>query len=180
MNNQMKIENSRDTSERPSESVPNFLQTSIRIREARFEDIPGALPLAEEFFLSTVISKYIPFKATSTAVTLKRMIEGDGAVIFIAEKGDRVIGGIGGVLSLSPWNFDVVVSQEMFWFITAEHRGGTTALRLLRAYQQWAKEKGAEVDALAVMKSLNYEGVTKAYQHLGYECLEEHHMRRVK
>jgi GNAT superfamily N-acetyltransferase len=56
--------------------------------------------------------------------------------------GDELNGAIGGVVSPDACGGDLMAT-ELFWFVFPGKRG-STGIRLLRAFEDWAKENGAE------------------------------------
>ncbi len=60
----------------------------------------------------------------------------------------------------------------MWWFVLPEHRGGTAALRLIRAFQNWAKACGCKRCQMVHLTGLQPERLKHIYESLGYTLVE--------
>lgn len=74
-----------------------------------------------------------PFVAADTANSFAALMAAPSCVVLVSDRGF-----ICGALVPSPSNASWVTAFEMFWW--AEDRNG---LRLLKAFEDWAKENGA-------------------------------------
>lgn len=67
----------------------------------------------------------------------------------------------------------VYVARETVWWIDPAHRGGTAAVRMLAAFEQWAfEEMGCAFAGLAGMASDPRVG--RLYERRGYRHVESH------
>lgn len=65
------------------------------------------------------------------------------------------------------------IAKETVWFIAPEARG-LGALRMLDAYEAWAREQGCD---LVGMASLATNDVSRLYERRGYQAVETHFMK---
>lgn len=72
----------------------------------------------------------------------------------------------------------VWLARETLWWINPAHRGGTAAVRMLDAYEQWAALKGCAFVGMAGMG--NDPAVAKLYQRRGYGGAETHYLKPIK
>ncbi len=79
-------------------------------------------------------------------------------VLFDGDKG--MILGV-----LVPWFFNnnALVAQEMAWYVSQKHRNGFLAVRLFKAFENWAKENNAKVFVMGSLAELNGDKVGKFY-----------------
>lgn len=91
-----------------------------------------------------------------------------GTVLTLWDDRHTLIGGLGGLLA--PDLFDArLCASEIFWFVAKEHRAGSGALRLLKAYEDWAFEQGAVEARLVFLKGgVADERLEKVYRKMGY------------
>jgi GNAT superfamily N-acetyltransferase len=140
----------------------------MNIAAITVDELPSILPCADEFckVLNWPLSgdKFLGF--LSGLITRER-----GVVITAKDEAGVVIGGVGGKLDDEPISGQPV-AVEIFWFVTASHRGGTLGIRLLLAFEKWAKEQGAAHVCMVKMENSMPEAVDKIYQRLGYRKLE--------
>lgn len=64
---------------------------------------------------------------------------------------------------------DDLVAEDMLLFVPMSKRGGKAAIRLVRAYEQWAKDNGAKRICLGVTTEINTDQTVGLYKKLGYE-----------
>ena len=151
----------------------------MTIREATIEDMPAILTLGEEFFKVSGIPAFCRFNLKSCSILIRQLIQGDGATILVLEHAGEIVGILGAYLVLMPFNLDHINCQEMFWYIAPAHRGGTGALRLIKALFAWAEANGARSISMAAMEAQDREKVTKLYKAMKLQKLEEHWTGRI-
>ena len=74
--------------------------------------------------------------------SLQWVIEGNGR-IWIAEQGGEVLGVFVAVVH-KHYACDLLHVSDLALYVYPQHRGGTTAIRMIRQFLAWAKEIGAE------------------------------------
>lgn len=144
------------------------------IRSLTTEELPLCPPLGQEFFATGAFpGKLIP------EVFVRRWTEilnaGIGSIHGLFA-GDRLLGIIGGILFRDP-NDDALVASEMFWFVPREHRGTLGSLRLVDAYESWAKNMGAERLTMIHLEALAPAALEKLYLRKGYTKVESHYIK---
>jgi len=65
--------------------------------------------------------------------------------VAIATRGDNRLGLIAGVINPHPFNPDLDMATELWWWVTPDARGSSAGARLLDAFDQWADESGADL-----------------------------------
>ena len=91
----------------------------------------------------------------------------DAFCAFVAEKEDRIIGLFIGVCQ-EHWFGNDKVSCDLALFVTKEERGGTAAVRLVKAYEQWARDVGAAEIHIGTSTNVNSERITKLFEKMGF------------
>jgi GNAT superfamily N-acetyltransferase len=69
----------------------------------------------------------------------------------------------------------VRVAKESLWWIEPAHRGGTAAVRMLDAYETWARGQGCAFAGVAGMG--DDPAVGKLYARRGYRGAEVHYLK---
>lgn len=110
------------------------------MRDATHHDIPrmvelGAVMHAESRFAPL---RYLPEKV---AGFLGHLIDNPNAFVRVVEARGEVVGGLV-AMAVQHWFSDAWLSQDIAMFLHPDHRGGMTAARLIRAYQEWAHGRG--------------------------------------
>lgn len=99
----------------------------------------------------------------------------DEHTIFLAKRNGESIGLLV-VSKISNYLSGEVWAIEKVLYVSPEFRGGPTGLRLIKYFENWAKEQGC---SSAILNSV--EGVTplNLYSRLGYETIERVHRKEL-
>ena len=83
---------------------------------------------------------------------------------FAAVENGHVRGSIGGLYYHNPWNVEVLMLGEMWWYVQKKYRGGTLAGRLLHRFLEMGE--GCSI----IMATLNStpEGVGRHLANRGF------------
>lgn len=97
--------------------------------------------------------------------------------IFLgAFEDEKFTGGLGAVLC-PDLNNGQLLAVECFWYVLPEYRGH--GLRLLRAFERWAKEAGVRRVAMIHLMSLHPEAMRQLYERLGYRAVEINYIKEL-
>lgn len=136
------------------------------IRAATHDDIPRLVELGQLLHdTSSYASSGI--NPEKVATLLGQLIDGLG-VVFAAEVGGEVVGGFAGAIT-EQWFSDDLIAFDYSLFIEPDKRHGLTALKLILAFQNWAKAKGAKEIRMGITTGMNVEGTSRLYRHLGFK-----------
>ncbi len=91
-----------------------------------------------------------------------------GAIFGRIEEGE-CLAVIGCALEVDLFTGDTM-AVETFWYVHPEHRGGSTARRLLDAYDEWAKEKGAKRQFITCHFTQQRLKLDKLYRRRGFKA----------
>lgn len=154
------------------------------IRPATPEDINALTDMGAQFFAYSAFGKVVRFDrdaardAIAHYATPGTMLTGSTSVVLVATQGEEILGGIVGFLGPMWFNPATRCATELAWWVAEEHRGGTAAIKLYRAFERWADEQGADV---IVMSDLVVDGETpaaKLFEKLGYATVERAHIKQ--
>lgn len=138
------------------------------IRVATHADLPRILELGEALH---ALSSYAPisFDREKVATTMGSLIDGAG-VVFLAERDGIVVGGFAGAVS-EFWFSTERLAYDYSFFIELSARNGITAMKLLTAFREWARIKGAKHLRLGITTGLHVESTARLYRAFGLvEC----------
>lgn len=136
------------------------------IRLATLKDLPDLVRLGLELHRSSDHVRH-NFKPEKVAEKLAEIIEGNSTVVFVAERNGEIIGGFaGGVTEL--WYSDSLIGFDYSLFIQQGKRHGITAIRLLIAFEEWAKIMGAKEIHMGITTGINVESTSKLYESRGF------------
>ncbi|WPE28059.1 hypothetical protein PshuTeo1_37940 [Pseudomonas hunanensis] len=135
------------------------------IRPATHEDIPRLVELGT-LLHDTSSYAHTGFNADKVARFLGQLIDGLG-VVFAAEVNGEVVGGFAGAVT-EQWFSDDLLAYEYSIFIEPSKRQGLIALKLVLAFQAWAKAKGAKEIHMGITTGISVEGTSRLYRKLGF------------
>lgn len=135
------------------------------IRPATQEDIPRLVELGT---MLHDISAYAgsAYNPEKVARFLGDLVNGLG-VVFVAEVSGEVVGGFAGAIT-EQWFSDDLIAYDYSFFIEPSRRHGILATRLMLAFREWARIKGAKEIHVGIMTGMQVEGTTRLYRHLGF------------
>ena len=123
------------------------------IRPAKHSDVPRLIELGTILHESSSYSS-MPFNPEKSAAFLHQLINGPNGVVFAAEIDGGVVGGMAGGI-VDQWFCDELIAYDYSLFIEPVRRSGITAIRLLKAFEEWARLRGARHVQLGIGTQLN-------------------------
>ena len=135
------------------------------IRSATAADIPRIIELGTLLHATSSYSKmaFVPAKA---AAFMQALMERDG-VVFVAEIDGVVVGGMAGGV-VDQWFSDELIAYDFSIFVEPRRRDGLIAIKLMRAFEEWARIKGAKQIHMGIGTDINVEGTSRLYEHMGF------------
>lgn len=130
------------------------------VRKATLEDLPWVIHELKSFaeFYGT---KRTLFPSEESAIAaIEDMIKNH--IVYVFEKNSAPIGFIAGYYSVHPYNHDITVLSEAFWWVTPIHRNTRAGLELLNAFTEFGKKNAHWVVMTLEHKSpVRHETITK-------------------
>lgn len=135
------------------------------------DEISLTRDIAEDFFKETQLPG--EFKFEYFVSRWKQVLDSGLGVMFgyIPNKAANIEGFMGGVIGNCMLTSDLE-AIEALWYIAPKHRGNGAAIRMLKNFEQWAKERGAVRVKMIHLATLNPKAVAKLYDRMGYAKLE--------
>ena len=144
------------------------------IRKANKEDLLGILVLAKEF--SREAPKTHKWNIDKTTNFLLSAIENTNMEIFISEKDDEVTGAIVCMVT-EMYMSNTVIASDLAWFVSKDLRGSPSSIKLLKAFEDWGRSKGADYLGMADIEGIS--NLCKLYNRLGYSVSETTYLKEV-
>lgn len=140
---------------------------SLRILEVTKGDLGPLVTLAIEMHEESAY-RDLPFNYYKLSELLKLVVDNPKTYCgFKCVRGEEMIGFFGGFIA--PYFFaDEKIAYDLALFVTKEHRGSTAAVRLIQAYERWARDAGASQIQLGVTTGVQEERTVKLFERLGY------------
>ena len=147
----------------------------MKIRDAVYEDIEWIVDYLGKDMLSLYgIGNFcnIPYLKREFVPNLI-----DNHVCLVAEE-ERPVGCIAGMIVPAPYNPELVVLSELFWWVDEEKRNGLVGARLLHAFDKVGRDIGVDYLSMSLMPSSGVN--TDALIKRGYRLTEYALIKGVK
>jgi GNAT superfamily N-acetyltransferase len=132
------------------------------VRRATIEDIPRLADMMERFVR---LGGHEPSRKSVEAYLLWALTEG---VVFIGKAG-----AIGGMMQPLPFDASGKYATELFWWSE-----GGEGIRLLNAYEKWAKDNGARNIIVSTIDTIESKAA-RILERRGYTPQETKHVRAI-
>lgn len=147
----------------------------MQVREATESDLFDVLVLAREF--SREAPDMHTWNKDKVEAQLKNaLVNPDYVLLVVEEDNGDLSGGLLGLVTEMYLN-TTKLAVEMAWFMSKEYRGGKQALKLLDAFEQWAKSVEADYLVMADIKGI--QDLSKLYERKGFKETEASYARRI-
>lgn len=134
------------------------------IRVATHDDIPRLIDLGKMLHDQSSFAA-LDFDRIKVRASLLAIIDGAG-VVFVAERDGEIVGGFAGGVA-SHWFGNDMFGFDYSFFIEPTRRHGITAIKLLTAFREWAKLRGAREIRLGISTGIMIEQTGALYEAFG-------------
>ena len=146
-----------------------------KVREATKEDLFEILMLGYEF-IKEGPDHLKPFEKDLVEERLINAIDNEDYVVLVLDVNGSLEGSLIGAC-IAPWMMSEKFAVELAWFVRKSSRDGRGAIKLVKAYEAWAKSKGVTKVCMSDLTKL--QGLGKLYNRLGYSLTETSYIKEV-
>lgn len=147
----------------------------MEIRAIKSSDIATLEPMARRFVGSSEVLAG-EFSPDHFAKMWSAFIDQGIGAIFVLEDEGVIVGGLGAI-AFPDMHTGNIVSHECFWFVAEESRG--EGLKLLDAFEAWAKSKESRAVIVTHLADSMPERVARIYRMRGYRLIETNYRKEV-
>ena len=133
------------------------------IRPATEADLPYLIMLANVMLAESSFSS-VPFEPEAFALTVIRLLD-DQQFVMLAEKDGQIVGAMLGIATPFAFSY-AMMAQDVALFVHPDARGRLISVRLIRAFEEWARAHNCLQIRPAV--SSGCEAACRLYGLLGY------------
>jgi hypothetical protein len=131
--------------------------------------LAGTLEVAREIHAHSIYSN-LPLDNKKLIEQLSMSGNGSPDRWFrLAVRNDEVLGGFYGCVSKTFFS-ESLLARDMGWWVKQSARGGAAAILLLREFELWAKNSGANICMVGQSVRIDVERTFKLFAHCGYVC----------
>jgi GNAT superfamily N-acetyltransferase len=153
----------------------------MAIRTAGIADMDQMYDLCQEFQAASPYAD-IPISDDKYYEFLNHYLtpKPDDHIVLIYEKEGIIEGMLAGIITSGIHFFsENKVATELAWYVRPAARNTSAPIRLLHAYEEWAKLMGCQKVSLATLNNEYRETLTKMYIKMGYLSTEETFVRDI-
>jgi len=147
------------------------------VRDATAEDEDAVLEMARQFVAFAPYSDTFTTTDEELRLTIKHFIETTKA--FVAEVDGKVVGMLCAVLTPVWYAPSHKAAVELVWWVDPAHRKGMSGIRLVQAFEKWAKEQGASMVSMSNLEVDDNGLVANMLNRFGYRMSEQTHSKRI-
>jgi GNAT superfamily N-acetyltransferase len=145
------------------------------VRRAEQSDVPWVLGQLRQFAAAYGTRRSLFGSETHAEALVGTLIEDQ--FVAIAERDGQPVGLIAGVLQPHPFNPDILVASELWWWVTPPARGTRAGHELLDAFEGWALEH--EADLINFTLEADSPVRDRTLERRGYRLFERQFLREV-
>jgi len=147
------------------------------IRKAEIKDVIAIGELTRKFFKESLSDYGLRLDDETIQETLTNYI--NNLIGIIAEQDGRVVGVIGGLVTPSIFDKSQLIGQETVWYVDPKYRRGTTGIKLICAFEDECKVRGADLIVMVHMGNLYADVLDRYYKKRNYKLLERDYIKGV-
>jgi len=148
------------------------------IRKATIDDLDQIVEMANRFIAFAPHGSLITHTTDDIVNTVRLFLE--SGIIFVIDVDGKAVGILAAMMT-SVWYSPLTkVAHEMMWWVNEEHRGTIASIKLIKAYEKWAREQGAQIIAMCDLVIEGHEPVGTTLNRLGYEMSERTYIKGAK
>lgn len=147
------------------------------IRVATIEDIDELSSMSGRFIAYAPHAKALDVCEADWRAAIAMVIE--HGRVFVAQIDGVIVGMLMAVCTPSWFAPKTLVATELAWWMDPEHRGGMSAIRLVKAFEQWAKQSGASVASMCELVIEGQPPVGEMIERMGYAPSERTYMKEI-
>ncbi|MES2904551.1 MAG: GNAT family N-acetyltransferase [Pseudomonadota bacterium] len=148
------------------------------IRAATPADIETIVGMGREFHSAAGWGDIADYDDTTTALTLRNMIDSEAMVLLVAEQDGEVVGMAGGGMAPLYFNHAHRIGQEIFYWINPEARNGI-GKHLLDELENTARAAGCQSWIMVALDNVRPEVTGRLYRMRGYRPAERNWIRKL-
>ncbi len=136
------------------------------IRSATKRDIPALVEMGRMMHGESPTFRHIPLNLAKVTRQFAHAVKADTHCVIVAAD-DEPYGVLLGY-SQDYWFSDAMMANDLILYVKPERRGGRDGVRLIRAFEKWAKDKGITDVNVGISSGLKTKSFLRLMDRLGY------------
>lgn len=147
------------------------------IRPATETDIEAIVTMARHFIAFAPHASIAEYDDLDLMTATHACMQ--NGLVLVAEQEGAVVGMLFGVLTGIWFAPKTTWAVELAWWVQPEARGGTAGIRLVTAFQDWAREQGAKLVAMSSLHLDHDTRVSSVLERMGFSPSEHTYIKRL-
>ena len=147
------------------------------IRNATEADVETIVKMARHFIAFAPHAAVAEYDDEDLANAARACMQ--HGLLIVAEQDGEIIGMLLGIISSLWFARRTLWASELAWWVEPAARGGTAGIRLVTAFQDWAREQGAKVVAMSSLHLDHDTRVGNVLERMGFEQSEHTYIKRI-
>jgi len=139
-----------------------------KVRPASTADIPRLIELGEDMQRESPRFSQLGYDHDKVARLVQSLIDSPEGLVLVLDTPDGLVGMLVGFVAEQFFSHSLS-AQELVVYVCPEHRGGTAGVRMVKAFEVWAFDKGAQEVSLGVSTEVDAARTAGLYERLGYQ-----------
>lgn len=139
----------------------------IKVRQATIADVSSIVALGKELRDHSAYAMK-NFNTDKVYSVVTALIESETDIALVVEDEGEVFGYFLGGLTYE-WFSDDLLAFDYSVYVAPKKRNGRAAIKLFKAFEKWAQEKGAVTIQVGITTQVNVTGNSRFYQFLGFD-----------
>lgn len=142
----------------------------ITIRQATLLDILSLVKLAESYKDEAHGHDDFPFDVEHSMRNVAHTIMSEDGCLLMALCDNEPVGILWGIVHSMPWS-EARLAFDTILYVSPAKRNTSIAFRLMRAWEAWAKDRGAKQVQISIASGIHEERSISFYKKLGYNYI---------
>lgn len=147
-----------------------------KVRTATLADVPALVQMGAAMHAESPRFSRFDFDPAKTELFICGLITGERGLAVVAEEGAQIVGMLG-ALAVEHFFGHALLVTDVAVYVAPSHRGGSTVLRLIHAFEDWGRLVGAIEGMLGVSTEVLPERTSRLYENMGYRLSGYIHLK---
>lgn len=142
----------------------------VKIRQAStVKDIEEIIVLCKALHDESDYYRLQPFDKERLEASLSNVVFNENSIALLAIQHNEIIGFFIGGLTYGLFNSELIAFDYSV-YVVPEQRNGRTAIKLIKAFEEWAISKGANRFRVGTTTDINTDKTSRFYEFLGFKA----------
>lgn len=142
----------------------------IKVRQATLLDLLTFAPLAQRYADEAGGHSNFPVDIEHTLQNAAITVQQEDGCLLLAYSDNEPVGLLWGWSHPLPWS-KAKLAYDTILYVVPEKRKSAVGVRLMKAWEEWAKEQGAVEVQISIASGIHEEETCRFYERMGYSYI---------